>query len=98
MPKESATLTNHVTMDFGDLTTECVANVPLRPDADHRDMPLVLRQTRKTTCPSNENAARNRHYAGMMGRLDIDGAFATCMTTMHPLSKNGKVSKISVPL
>jgi DNA (cytosine-5)-methyltransferase 1 len=93
MPKESAILTNHVTMHFGDLTTECVANVPLRPGADHRDMPLALKQMRKTTSPSNKNA-----YAGMMGRLDIDGAFATCLTTMHPLSKNGKVSKISVPL
>jgi DNA (cytosine-5)-methyltransferase 1 len=98
MPKESAVITNHVTMQFGNTMTECVANVPLRPGADHRNMPLALRQMQRTTCPSNKNAAKNRHYAGRIGRLDIDGAFNTCMTSMNLLGMNGKVFKISLLL
>jgi hypothetical protein len=93
MPKEPAVITNHVTMHFGDLTTECVVNVPIGAGKDHQDMPLALRRMQKTTCPSNKNAVKNRNYAGRIGRLKIDGNFATCMTTMHPLSMNGKVSK-----
>jgi hypothetical protein len=91
MPKESAVITNHVTMHFGDLTTECVVNVPIGAGNDHRKMPLVLRKMQKTTCPSNKNAAKNRNYAGRLGRLDIDGAFAACLTNIHPLNMNGKV-------
>jgi hypothetical protein len=91
MPKESAVITNHVTMHFGELTTECVVNVPIGAGKDHQDMPLALRRMQKTTCPSNKNTVKNRNYAGRIGRLKIDGAFATCMTTMHPLSMNGKV-------
>jgi site-specific DNA-cytosine methylase len=81
------TLFNHVTMRWNEETTERVCSIPLRPGADHRDMPKAL----GIDFLSNATAARHRFYPGRFGRLDMDGIFQTCMADMTPSGKNGKV-------
>jgi DNA (cytosine-5)-methyltransferase 1 len=88
-------LSNHVTLRWDGNTTqviEQVCNVPLRPDADHRDLPTILEPWGLN--PENPVAIRNKGYPGRIGRLDTEGIAGTCMTRMDPSGKNGKVSTL----
>jgi len=83
---------NHVTLRWSEKKSkviEQVCNVPLRPDADHRDLPMKLKPWGLSS--ANSAAARHDFYPGRIGRLDMEGVASTCMTRMDPNGKNGKV-------
>jgi site-specific DNA-cytosine methylase len=90
-------LSNHVTMHWDEnrtMVTEQVCNVPLRPGADHRDLPQALTHWGLTSPDSA--ASRNGNYPGRIGRLDTEDISGTCMTKMDPNGKFGKVSTSAI--
>jgi hypothetical protein len=74
-------------VELGGDTIERVCNIPLRPDADHRDM----RKPLQMNFLSSATAAKHKFYPGRFGRLDYEGIFQICMTDITPCSKNAKV-------
>ncbi|KAI9246081.1 S-adenosyl-L-methionine-dependent methyltransferase [Phascolomyces articulosus] len=82
-------LHNHVTRSFSPLNIERVCNIPMRPGADHRDLPDAL----EPWCLSAKNPASARHdmWKGLYGRLDFEGRFQTQLTEMSPMGKQGTV-------
>ena len=82
-------LLNHVTNYWGDEMTERICNVPMRPGANHWNIPDVL--FKKKNFLRNETAAKHRFYPGRFGRLGMNGFFQTCMTDIRLDGKNGKV-------
>lgn len=83
------TVHNHVSRTFNEENAERICRVPLRPEADHQDLPQLL----KPWCLSNPDSAAKRHnnWKGLFGRLDFDGHFQTAVTDMQPMGKQGKV-------
>ncbi|KAG2218876.1 hypothetical protein INT45_003943 [Circinella minor] len=82
-------LHNHVTRSFSALNVERVYNIPMRPGADHRDLPDAL----EPWCLSKKNPASARHdmWKGLYGRLNFEGRFQTQLTEMSPMGKQGTV-------
>lgn len=83
------TVHNHVSRTFNEENAERICQVPFRPEADHQDLPELL----KPWCLSNPDSAAKRHnnWKGLFGRLDFDGHFQTAVTDMQPMGKQGKV-------
>lgn len=72
----------HVTPRFSSKVTERICNIPLKPNADHRDLPKPLRL-------KNLKRARNpRDFDGNYGRLGFQDQFNTIITKMHPHNQN----------
>ncbi|KAF9171621.1 DNA (cytosine-5)-methyltransferase 1 [Mortierella sp. AD010] len=80
---------NHVVRTFNDMNLERICRVAMRPEADHRSLPKLL----KPWCLSSPDSAasRNNDWAGLFGRLDFEGQFQTAVTGMQPMGKQGKV-------
>jgi site-specific DNA-cytosine methylase len=99
------TVLNHVTIKYYDeprwnkrgglenAKTEQVCSIPMRPGADHRDLPEKL----KPWCLSHPDsrASKYKFYPGRYGRLDMEKHFETCLTEIDPNGKNGTVSCLS---
>ncbi|KAF9367309.1 uroporphyrin-III C-methyltransferase, partial [Podila verticillata] len=68
--KDRNTVHNHVSRTFNEENAERICRVPLRPEADHQDLPQLL----KPWCLSNPDSAAKRHnnWKGLFGRLDFD--------------------------
>ncbi|KAG0086593.1 DNA (cytosine-5)-methyltransferase 1 [Podila epicladia] len=79
----------YLSRTFNELNAERICQVPFRPEADHQDLPELL----KPWCLSNPDSAAKRHnnWKGLFGRLDFDGHFQTAVTDMQPMGKQGKV-------
>lgn len=92
-------LFNHVTKVWDQrrtMVSEQASNVPLRPGADHRDLPRALTHWGSTSPDSA--ASRHGNYPGRIGRLDMEDISGTCTTKMDPNGKNGKVCPSCTPL
>jgi len=95
-------LRNHVTLAYLDnptvvkgqyirqARTEQICNIPMRPGADHRDLPRGLKNWGLTAAESA--ARRNKDYPGRYGRLNMDGSLQICLTKADPAGKSGRVS------
>ncbi|KAH7346621.1 S-adenosyl-L-methionine-dependent methyltransferase [Rhexocercosporidium sp. MPI-PUGE-AT-0058] len=83
-------LMNHVTQHWSEERTALVCDVPLWPGADHRDVPD---DANKPSFLYHEElqAAKNKFYPGRYGRLDMEGTFDVCLTSMNPGGQNGRV-------
>jgi DNA (cytosine-5)-methyltransferase 1 len=77
----------HFTRPWNDMVTERICSIPMVPGADHRALPEKLRPW----CLSDPKSAAARHnfWPGLFGRLDLQGAFQTALTEVHPNSKQG---------
>jgi len=72
----------HVTPKFSSKVTERICNIPMKPNADHRQLPKPLRL-------KNLNKCRNpRDFDGNYGRLGFNSQFNTIITKMHPHNQN----------
>ncbi|KIM49346.1 hypothetical protein M413DRAFT_15448 [Hebeloma cylindrosporum] len=71
-------VTGHYTRRMGSRTIEATVVVPLRPLADHRDVPGILLP----------DYARRSKQNTFFGRMDGDGFFKCAVTTLSPLLKN----------
>lgn len=69
--------------------TEQVCNVPLRPGADHRDLPDELKSW--GNYHPDSAASKNKFYPGRMGRLQLDKPFTACLTTVDPSGAGSQV-------
>jgi hypothetical protein len=95
-------LRNHVTIAFHDnpavakekyirhARTEQVCNIPMKPGADHRDLPRKLKNWGMAAAESA--ACRNKNYPGRIGRLDMEESFQALLTKADPGGKSGKAS------
>ncbi|KAF8163400.1 S-adenosyl-L-methionine-dependent methyltransferase [Crassisporium funariophilum] len=70
-------VTGQYTTRFASRTIEATVNVPLRPNADHRDVPAVLLPTYATPGARKTN---NTYF----GRMDGDKHFRCAMTQVAP--------------
>jgi DNA (cytosine-5)-methyltransferase 1 len=77
----------HFTRPWNDMVTERICSIPMVPGADHRALPEKLRPW----CLSDPKSAAARHnfWPGLFGRLDLQGAFQTALTEVHPNNKQG---------
>jgi len=90
-------VTAHVTKTYNVKTVEVVCNVPIRPLADHKDVPRVL-LTDKVKNPKNPKNCKQSeqfiakgstdHHIAFYGRLDGNSFFKCALTELHPRSKN----------
>ncbi|KAF9107387.1 hypothetical protein BGX27_008769 [Mortierella sp. AM989] len=83
------TVMNHVVRAFNSKNIERICRVAMRPEADHRSLPELL----KPRCLSSPKSAvsRNKGWIGLFGRLNYEGQFQTAVTEMQPMGKQGKV-------
>lgn len=81
---------NHVTRRFNSDTMLRLARVPMRPKANHKDLPLE----HDLKCLRSKAAARSNFYPNRYYRLDFKEQFQTCLTNVDPGSENGKVNAI----
>lgn len=72
----------HYTKFFRPIIVERVVNVPLRPNADHTNLPNALRGT-------TNNTGQSEKLKGLYARLDANGHFSTALTTVLPMRKPG---------
>ncbi|EPQ57871.1 S-adenosyl-L-methionine-dependent methyltransferase [Gloeophyllum trabeum ATCC 11539] len=72
----------HYTKFFRPIIVERVVNVPLRPIADHTNLPNALRGT-------TNNTGQSEKLKGLYARLDANGHFSTALTTVLPMRKPG---------
>ncbi|KAI9769140.1 MAG: hypothetical protein M1840_004491 [Geoglossum simile] len=79
----------HFTRPWNDMVTERICSIPMVPGVDHRALPEKLRPW----CLSDPKSAAARHnfWPGLFGRLDLQGAFQTALTEVHPNNKQGRV-------
>jgi len=81
----SAKVSHHYTRRFGAKIVERVVQVPLRPGADHVDLPRKLRV--QGFFESNGTPK----YRGIYGRIDGQEFFQTALTTVGPNCKGGRL-------
>ncbi|KAE8453267.1 hypothetical protein EG329_011334 [Mollisiaceae sp. DMI_Dod_QoI] len=81
-------LFNHIT-DKPGVDVERVCNIPMSPNKDHRDAPKDL-MPRFLWHPDSK-AAEHNFYPGRYGRLDMEGTFNTCLTSLEPCGPNAMV-------
>lgn len=94
-PEDAATA--HVTRSYNQKTVEVVCNVPIRPLADHKDVPRIL-LTEKVRKPKNPKTCkwsegplakrRTDHLIAFYGRLNGNSFFKCALTDLNPRSKN----------
>ncbi|KAI8989795.1 S-adenosyl-L-methionine-dependent methyltransferase [Trametes punicea] len=80
----------HYTGWWSPSVVERVVNIPLRPDAGFKDLPIELRVKRYYDKTDNLKD-KYQSYGGVYGRINGDGQFVTAMTTVAPNAKGGKV-------
>ncbi|OSD08481.1 S-adenosyl-L-methionine-dependent methyltransferase [Trametes coccinea BRFM310] len=81
------TVLYHYTRWYAPGVVERVVNIPVRPDADHEDLPAALRKDYLY----DEMGNTKKGYRGIYGRINGDEQFVTAMTTIAPNAKGGKV-------
>jgi site-specific DNA-cytosine methylase len=81
---------NHYTCRWIDETMLRVLKIPLRPGANHLDLPAE----EDMKCLRSKDSAAPKHsfYQDRYRRLDYDKAFQTCLCKIDPSGKNGSVS------
>jgi len=87
--KGSTGVTYHQTKCFGRMMVKRVINIPLRANADHRDLPPDL--AFRSFISAHGGAPRNGQYRTLFGRVHWDGAFPTIVTDIVPTHKQGQV-------
>eukprot|EP01012_Entosiphon_sulcatum_P000816 TRINITY_DN10142_c0_g1_i1.p1 TRINITY_DN10142_c0_g1~~TRINITY_DN10142_c0_g1_i1.p1 ORF type:complete len:1079 (+),score=138.74 TRINITY_DN10142_c0_g1_i1:261-3239(+) len=85
----SGTLKNHETQPQSNLNTARICRVAMRPDADHltiepRDLDA------KCLFHTESKASAHNNWKGLFGRLGWDGLFQTSLTSISPMSMQGK--------
>ena len=68
-----------------------VCAIKMVPGADHLGLPDDLSFKPKFMWSTNETAQGHNMYRGRYGRLDMEGLFRTCCTTINPTEKPGTV-------
>ncbi|KAI9065405.1 S-adenosyl-L-methionine-dependent methyltransferase [Trametes sanguinea] len=81
------TVLYHYTKWCASGVVERVVNIPIKPDADHEDLPSALRNERLY----DEMGNTKMGYRGIYGRINGEEQFVTAMTTIAPNAKGGKV-------
>lgn len=84
---ENEQVTYHYTQKFTEAVVKRVLGVPLRPGANHQDLPSSLRDKRKLQANGKSKREYEKHYK----RIDRDGQFATMLTSIKPHSMNATV-------
>uniref|UniRef100_A0A1I8F3M0 DNA (cytosine-5-)-methyltransferase n=1 Tax=Macrostomum lignano TaxID=282301 RepID=A0A1I8F3M0_9PLAT len=93
-------LTDHVTKQLTPLVEARLALIPTCPGADWRDLPNVepgkcdsQAKQLNTLIPwcLPHTGDRHNHWAGLYGRLDVEGFFSTTVTNPEPMGKQGRV-------
>jgi DNA (cytosine-5)-methyltransferase 1 len=81
---------NAYTSRWKDETMERILRIPMRPGANHLDLP----EEQDMYCLRSEQSAAARHsfYPDRYRRLDYEKTFQTCLTKIDPSGKNGNVS------
>ncbi|GJE87065.1 BAH and Dcm domain-containing protein [Phanerochaete sordida] len=85
--EDDAKVEYHYTQKFTAKIVERVLNVPLRPGANHQDLPPELRDARKLQPNGKSRKEYERHYK----RIDGEGQFSTVLTAVKPHSMNAVV-------
>lgn len=80
---------NHYTCRWGPLKMLRVVRVPIEAGANHLDIPAKYRMGAIYPEPT---AARYKFYPNRYCRLDYEGHFRTCLTSVDPSGENGKVT------
>ncbi|KFZ05087.1 hypothetical protein V501_08686 [Pseudogymnoascus sp. VKM F-4519 (FW-2642)] len=78
---------NHVTRQWGSQTMLRLARIPMRPQANHNDLPLE----QDMACLRNQRASKSNFYPNRYYRLDFKEQFQTCLTNVDPGGENGKI-------
>lgn len=81
---------NHATRQWGSQTMLRLARIPMRPQANHNDLPLE----HDMACLRNKRASKSNFYPKRYYRLDFKEQFQTCLTNVDPGGENGKVNTI----
>lgn len=79
----------HFTRCFPKKSIERVVSIPLRANADYRDLRQDLQEW-QTLNPLSATA-RNHYRPGLYGRLDKKACFPTTVTNMQPTAKQSRV-------
>ena len=81
---------NHYTCRWNDETMIRIMRIPMRPGANHLDLP----PEEDMWCLRSERSAASKHrnYPDRYRRLDYDKTFQTCLCKIDPSGKNGNVS------
>ncbi|KAF8911019.1 S-adenosyl-L-methionine-dependent methyltransferase [Gymnopilus junonius] len=79
--KKGELVTSHYTTWMASKVVEATVNVPLRPLADHRDLPSSL-------LPNHAKPHARKKNRTFYGRMDGDGHFKCAVTTLSPTLKN----------
>jgi DNA (cytosine-5)-methyltransferase 1 len=84
---------NHYTCRWNDETMIRILKIPMRPGANHLDLPAE----EDMWCLRSEKSAASKHcyYPDRYRRLDYDKTFQTCLCKIDPSGKNGNVSNSS---
>lgn len=81
---------NHYTCRWNDKTMIRIMKIPMRPGANHLDLPaeedMWCLRSKKSA------ASKHRNYTDRYRRLDYDKPFQTCLCKIDPSGKNGSVS------
>ncbi|KAL5350845.1 hypothetical protein ACLOAV_004416 [Pseudogymnoascus australis] len=78
---------NHSTHQWNYETMLRLARIPMRPKANHNDLPLE----HDMACLRNEAASKSNFYPNRYYRLDFKEQFQTCLTNVDPGGENGKI-------
>jgi site-specific DNA-cytosine methylase len=83
---------NAYTPRWIDETMERILRIPMRPGANHMDLP----EEQDMYCLRSKDSAAARHgfYRDRYRRLDYEKTFQTCLTKIDPSGKNGNVSEL----
>lgn len=87
---EGEVVKNHITRQWNDETMLRLARIPMRPKANHNDLPREY----DMACLRNQAASRSNFYPNRYYRLDFKEQFQTCLTNVDPGGENGKVHSI----
>ncbi len=85
---------NHYTCRWTDETMIRIMRIPMRPGANHLDIPAE----KDMWCLRSEKSAASKHgnYQDRYRRLNYDKSFQTCLCKIDPSGKNGSVSHTSL--
>jgi DNA (cytosine-5)-methyltransferase 1 len=84
------TVRNAYTCRWNEETMERVLRIPMRPGANHLDIPAKY----DMNCLRGKDTAASKHsfYKDRYRRLDYEKTFQTCLCKIDPSGKNGNVS------